>query len=134
MLLNVGLLIFQVCIAFSLHRDDCVIPKSITPSRISENFKATDIRLDDEDMKRLMALGHQSTRYVHVSYSVKLMGLDHMHGGHCHTSTYCIDDCMYMYIVYFHTRPATCVQVGSSSQIKTFKAGHATVYIGSNQG
>ena len=58
---------FQVCIAFCLHRGNAVIPKSITPSRIAENFKATEIRLDDEDMEKLKGLGYRNTRYVHVS-------------------------------------------------------------------
>lgn len=62
---------FQICIAFCLHRGNAVIPKSITPSRITENFKATEIRLDDEDMERLKELGHRNTRYVHVSINFK---------------------------------------------------------------
>ena len=43
----------QVCISFALHRGLPVIAKSITPSRIAENFKATEVKLDAEDMRRL---------------------------------------------------------------------------------
>ena len=32
------------------------IPKTVTPSRITENIKATEIKLDAEDMKRLREL------------------------------------------------------------------------------
>ena len=44
-----------------------MIPKSVTPSRIKENMKATEIKLDAEDMKRLCALGDKNFRYVSVS-------------------------------------------------------------------
>ena len=44
-----------------------MIPKSVTPSRITENIKATEVKLGAEDMKRLQALGDKSFRYVSVS-------------------------------------------------------------------
>ena len=33
-----------------------MIPKSVTPDRIRENLKATEVRLDTEDLQRLGAL------------------------------------------------------------------------------
>ena len=33
-----------------------VIPKSVNPKRIAENFKATQIQLDAEDIKRIEAV------------------------------------------------------------------------------
>jgi diketogulonate reductase-like aldo/keto reductase len=59
----------QVCIAFALHRGMVVIPKTVTPSRITENLKATEIKLDADDMKRLCALGDKNFRYASVSWA-----------------------------------------------------------------
>jgi alcohol dehydrogenase (NADP+) len=46
----------QVLIAWSLGRDTSVIPKSVDPRRLRENFAAAEVRLDDEDMTRLARL------------------------------------------------------------------------------
>ena len=43
----------QVCISFALHRGFVVIPKSVTSTRIAENFESTKVKLDPEDMRRL---------------------------------------------------------------------------------
>ena len=56
----------QVCIAFALHRGMVVIPKTVTPSRITENLKATEIKLDAEDMKRLQDVGSRNFRFLKV--------------------------------------------------------------------
>ena len=53
MFFSISVQFFQVCISFALHRGFVVIPKSVTPSRIEENLKSVDVKLDAEDMKRL---------------------------------------------------------------------------------
>ena len=44
------------CILFQLHRGMSVILKSVNPNRISDNFKASAVKLDDEDMEMIRAL------------------------------------------------------------------------------
>jgi diketogulonate reductase-like aldo/keto reductase len=51
-----------------------VIPKTVTPSRITENLKATEIKLDAEDMKRLREVGNRNFRFLKVHNS-NLVGL-----------------------------------------------------------
>jgi len=46
----------QVVIAWHLAIGNVVIPKSVTQSRIVENFAALDVTLDDEDIKALSSL------------------------------------------------------------------------------
>ena len=46
----------QVLIAWALARDTVVIPKSVNPKRLLENFKAQDLQLDQEDMERIAGL------------------------------------------------------------------------------
>ena len=43
----------QVLIAWSLQRGMAVIPKSVNPSRIKENFESQNITLDGDDMARI---------------------------------------------------------------------------------
>ena len=40
-----------------------MIPKSVTPSRITENLKATELKLDAEDMQQLVEL-NRDYRFV----------------------------------------------------------------------
>lgn len=46
----------QVLIAWGLSRKTAVIPKSTNPGRMKENFEAQNIRLDREDLRKLIIL------------------------------------------------------------------------------
>lgn len=46
----------QVLIAWSLSRGTSVIPKSVNPHRIAENWAAQDVRLDEDDMSAIARL------------------------------------------------------------------------------
>jgi len=43
----------QVLIAWAVHRDTAVIPKSVNPQRIQENFAAGALQLDEGDMRSI---------------------------------------------------------------------------------
>lgn len=46
----------QVLIAWALHRDTVVIPKSVNPGRIQENLMSLKVTLGEEDMAKIAAL------------------------------------------------------------------------------
>ena len=45
-----------MCISFGLHRGTVVIPKTVNLTRIIENYKATSLALDKEDMDKLAGI------------------------------------------------------------------------------
>ena len=47
---------FQICISFLLHRGFVAIPKSVTPKRIIENQRATEITLNEGEIQQLMGI------------------------------------------------------------------------------
>ena len=47
---------FQICISFLLHQGFVVIPKSVTPHRIQENFEATKVSLTAEEIARIVGI------------------------------------------------------------------------------
>lgn len=53
-----------ICIRYQIEREIVVIPKSVTPSRIKDNFKALDIKLSAEDMQELSQLGSRGFRFI----------------------------------------------------------------------
>ena len=53
----------QVLLAWALHKDIVVIPKSVNPQRLRENFAAADLALDSADMAAIAALD-RGYRYV----------------------------------------------------------------------
>lgn len=57
----------QILIAFHLHRNTAVIPKSTNPGRIKENLESANIKLDREDMKTLKDLDRHY-RYVNAKF------------------------------------------------------------------
>jgi alcohol dehydrogenase (NADP+) len=57
----------QVLIAFHLHRNTAVIPKSTNPGRIKQNLESAKIKFDGEDMKKLKSLDRHY-RYVNGKF------------------------------------------------------------------
>ncbi len=57
----------QVLIAFHLHRDTAVIPKSTNPGRIKENFESAKLKLDKTDLEHLRNLDRHY-RYVNGKF------------------------------------------------------------------
>ena len=47
---------FQICISFLLHHGFVVIPKSVTPKRIIENRRATEVTLDEDEIQQLVGI------------------------------------------------------------------------------
>ncbi len=57
----------QVLIKWQLQRNVIVIPKSVNPARLKENFDSQFVTLDDEDVKKISSLD-KNFRYVNGSF------------------------------------------------------------------
>jgi alcohol dehydrogenase (NADP+) len=68
--LQKGISSAQVLIAWAINRDTVVIPKTVTPSRMTENFAAADIELTVDEMTSLNEL-NQDFRYIDGSFWIK---------------------------------------------------------------
>eukprot|EP00727_Mastigamoeba_balamuthi_P014455 m51a1_g9634 putative aldose (283) ;mRNA; f:1149667-1150636 len=64
---RVGATPAQVLLKWALQSGFSVIPKSVTPSRIAENFRAVDVQLSDENMAELAKL-NRNTRSADVPF------------------------------------------------------------------
>jgi L-glyceraldehyde reductase len=53
----------SILIAWQLATGFSVIPKSTTPERIVSNLEAANVKLDDDDLKQIEALGKDYTRF-----------------------------------------------------------------------
>eukprot|EP01138_Halocafeteria_seosinensis_P002027 gb/GECG01002076.1/.p1 GENE.gb/GECG01002076.1/~~gb/GECG01002076.1/.p1 ORF type:complete len:335 (+),score=55.45 gb/GECG01002076.1/:1-1005(+) len=53
----------QVLIRWGIERKTCVIPKSVTPARIQQNIESLNIKLDNEDLKKIGDID-EHIRYV----------------------------------------------------------------------
>ncbi len=53
----------QILIKWAIDRHTAVIPKSVNPIRLAENFKATQVELNPDEMTAILALD-MATRYV----------------------------------------------------------------------
>lgn len=58
-----GKSVAQVTLRWMIQRNIVVIPKSVTPSRIKQNFEVFDFELSNEDMDAIAALNTNTTKF-----------------------------------------------------------------------
>ncbi|WP_339925006.1 aldo/keto reductase [uncultured Cyclobacterium sp.] len=68
-----GVSVAQVLIAWSLHRDIAVIPKSSNKERIKANLEAKDVELQQDDMKSIAAINSHH-RYIDGTFFTEVPG------------------------------------------------------------
>jgi len=68
-----GKTVAQILIAWSLHRDVAVIPKSVNKDRIIQNLESADIRLDGSDMEAMSNLKTKH-RYIDGTFFTEVPG------------------------------------------------------------
>ena len=76
------LLIFPIELVFSffqVQRGVVVIPKSVTPSRIEENFKLFDFTISDEDMATIDGFDRPDGRLIVPMLNGKPRDASHPH-------------------------------------------------------
>ena len=59
----------QVVIAWHLQSGNIVIPKTITPARLQENFSARDVRLTEDDMTAMAGLDRNGRQGPHPNFT-----------------------------------------------------------------
>lgn len=68
-----GKTVAQVLIAWSMHRDVAVIPKSVNKDRIRQNLESADLKLDGSDMEAISNL-KTSHRYIDGTFFTEVPG------------------------------------------------------------
>lgn len=59
-----------VLLAWGIQRGTSVLPKSVTPERIVANLTAAKLRLSDDQMRRINALGSPPRRFINLSKDI----------------------------------------------------------------
>ena len=63
--------------SIQIQRDIVVIPKSVNPKRIEENFAVLDFTISDEDMKILNGFNRKDGRLIEMKLNGKVRDIAH---------------------------------------------------------